>query len=65
MMARHDKLKQGRGNMGLNPANSDAESKARLRSGGLGHKYTQRFTVSNARVSDSMSTASSFGRTTT
>lgn len=28
---RHGKLKQGSGNLGLDPANSDAESKARLR----------------------------------
>lgn len=37
----------------------------RSRSGGFGHKHTQRFTVSSARVTDSISTASSFVRTTT
>jgi len=42
MMARHDKLKQGRGYMGLDPTNSDAERKARLRPDELGHKHTQR-----------------------
>ena len=46
-------------------ASSDTRSKARSRSGGFGHKHTQRFTVSSARVTDSMSTASSFVRTTT
>jgi hypothetical protein len=65
MTVRHDKLKQGCGLMGLDPANSDAESKARLQPSGLGHKHTQRFTESNTRVTDSMSTASSFARTTT
>jgi hypothetical protein len=64
MDVRHDKLKQGRGNLGLDLANSDAESKARLRPSGLGHKHTQRFTVSSARITDSMSTASSFARMT-
>jgi hypothetical protein len=43
MTARHDKLKQGRGNMGLDSASSDVESKARLWPGELGHKHTQRF----------------------
>ena len=46
-------------------ARSDARSKARSQSGGLGHKHTQRFTESSARVTDSMSTVSSFTRTTT
>jgi hypothetical protein len=46
-------------------ARSDTRSKARSQSGGLGHKHTQRFTVSSTRVTDSMSTASSFARTTT
>jgi hypothetical protein len=32
----------GRDNMRFDPANSDAESKARSRPGGLGHKHTQR-----------------------
>jgi hypothetical protein len=51
MMAWHDKLKQRRDNMGLDPTNSDAESKARLRPGGLGHKHTQRLhQVHYARV---------------
>jgi hypothetical protein len=36
-----------------------------LQPGGLGYKHTQRITVSSARVTDSMSTASSFARTTT
>jgi hypothetical protein len=50
-MAWHDKLKQRRDNMGLDPTNSDAESKARLRPGGLGHKHTQRLhQVHYARV---------------
>lgn len=42
MMTRHDKLKQGHGYMGLDPTNSDAERKARLRPDELGHKHTQR-----------------------
>jgi hypothetical protein len=51
---------------GKDLASSDAaRSKARSRSGRLGHKHTQRFTVSSARVTDSMSTATSFARTTT
>ena len=41
-MARHDKLKQGYGNIGLDPANSDAKRKARLQPDELGHKHTQR-----------------------
>jgi hypothetical protein len=36
-----------------------------LRLDGLGHKHTQRFTMSNARVTDSTSIVSSFARTTT
>jgi hypothetical protein len=40
MTTRHGKLEQGRVNMGLDSASSDAESKARLRLGGLGHKHT-------------------------
>jgi hypothetical protein len=50
---------------GKDTASSDARSKARSQSGGLGHKHTQRFTESSARVTDSMSTVSSFTRTTT
>ena len=42
MMVRHDKLKQGYGNIGLDPANSDAKRKARLQPDELGHKHTQR-----------------------
>jgi hypothetical protein len=48
--------------LGKDLASSDARSKARSRSGGLGHKHTQCFTVSSARVTDSMSTMSSFAR---
>jgi hypothetical protein len=51
--------------LGKDLASSDARSKARSWLGGLGHKHTQHFTVSSARVTDSMSTASSFARTTT
>jgi hypothetical protein len=48
--------------LGKDLGSSEARSKARSRSGGLEHKHTQRFTVSSARVTDSMSTASSFAR---
>jgi len=41
-MARHDKLKQGYGNIGLDPANNDAKRKAGLQPDELGHKHTQR-----------------------
>jgi hypothetical protein len=50
--------------LGKDSASSDTRSKARSRSGGFGHKHTQRFTVSSARVTDLISTTSSFAGTT-
>jgi hypothetical protein len=52
MTTRHGKLEQRRVNIGLDSASSDAESKMRLRPGGLEHMHTQCFTVPNARVTD-------------
>jgi hypothetical protein len=55
MTTRHGKLEQGRVNMGLDSASSDAESKVRLQLGGLGRKHTQRLHhVHHARVTDKL-----------